>query len=69
MYIAHILECKHCGLKIILTGIQYDDFNSGMMGPLNCPTCRKKLMPGVDKKHVKITQKRIRGRDPGWGVK
>lgn len=58
--------CK-CKSTIRLTAIQYDDFDMGIMGTLNCPTCKTILMPSNRRiKDIKEKEIEVEGKDRGW---
>ena len=60
------IECG-CGFKIVLTQIQYEDFDCGMMGPFNCPLCKTILMPSERRENsVKETVTEVDNEDCGW---
>jgi hypothetical protein len=61
------IECK-CTTKIKLTGIQFDDFDYGIMGTLYCPNCKEILLPTDSRtnKEIKTTIIEKEGKDPGW---
>ena len=55
-----------CGRYFALTKIQYNDFEDGICGILNCTKCKKNLLP-IDKEvNCLLEEVEINGDDPGW---
>ena len=60
------VKCK-CGWRWVLTKIQYDEFDCGMMGPLRCPKCKTIMMPSSSRE-VELEEEviEVEGEDMGW---
>ena len=60
------ITCE-CKTTFDFTNIQYGDFDCGMMGFLNCPTCKQVVLPSghrpIDMKEETVE---VDGKDPGW---
>lgn len=65
-----LITCS-CGSKVIMTKIQFDDFDCGMMGTLKCHSCGKVLLPTTSRNEcsdstIKQEEVTIPGEDKGW---
>jgi hypothetical protein len=62
-----VVKCS-CGFTIRMSEIQFNDFDCGMMGFLNCPTCKTVLLPSHHRKDDKVTTEEfeVDGKDKGW---
>lgn len=50
----------------MLSKIQFDDFNMGIMGWLDCPNCKNPMLPIKRSKGIKIKKENVVGKDMGW---
>jgi len=55
-----------CGQYYALTEIQYNDFEYGICGTLNCIKCKNKLVPMDKEINCLVEEVDVDGEDPGW---
>jgi hypothetical protein len=61
------IKCP-CGFTVQVSEIQFDDFDCGMMGFLNCPDCKTVLLPSHHRTNKAVAQETfdVEGEDKGW---
>lgn len=57
-----------CGFRFQMSEIQFDDFDCGMMGFMNCPECDTVLLPSHHRTDNNIKEETVvvGGKDRGW---
>jgi hypothetical protein len=50
----------------MLTEIQFNDFEIGIMGHFNCFNCKSPLLPTHRNDKIKVKSFRVKGKDLGW---
>lgn len=50
----------------MLTQIQFDDFDCGMMGHFDCPDCKSPMLPTRRNDKIRVKKFRAKGDDKGW---
>ena len=67
MYIEKTIHCNCLKNSVVLTAIQYADFDCGCMGYLYCPNCKAIMMPSDSRKTIMMeSMQGVEGKDPGW---
>jgi hypothetical protein len=61
------VKCS-CGFTVQMSEIQFNDFDCGMMGFMNCPDCKTILLPSHHRTNraIKQTEMEVKGEDMGW---
>jgi len=57
-----------CGFSVQMSEIQFDDFDCGMMGFMNCSKCDTVLLPSHRRTNSEIKEEviEVEGKDRGW---